>query len=221
MSKTTYFSDAVLNVLRNTTFTGIANLYAGLLSAVTNQEAGTVTEAAYAGYARQVVAMGAPAGGGGGRQIQNTGVPVFPAIVGGPLTWIAVGFYDALTVGNLLEVVFVSSIGPMMGVADAANGITNDLISSPLHGLTTDQKVRIEAFPGGATIPAGIAEDTEYFVLAAGLTTEVFKISTSSGGAAVNITAEGKCLVVPYTPLVTQTGDQPTYAASQLTIVED
>src|SRR3990172_5990150 len=78
MAKTTFLSDALLNaVLRNTTYTSPVTVYAGLISAVTDLEAGTVTEAAYTGYARAAAAFGAPAANSGARRCQNSGLLSF------------------------------------------------------------------------------------------------------------------------------------------------
>jgi lambda family phage portal protein len=59
--RTTYTSDKILNLYRATTFTAPAAVYAGLLTAVTDAEAGTVTETSYGSYARQAITFGAPA----------------------------------------------------------------------------------------------------------------------------------------------------------------
>jgi len=66
--RTTYASDKILNLYRGTTFTAPAAVYAGLLTAVTDHEAGTVTETAYGAYARQAITFAAPGASLGGRQ---------------------------------------------------------------------------------------------------------------------------------------------------------
>ena len=58
--RTTFTSDKILNLYRGTTFTAPAAVYAGLLTAVTDAEAGTVTETTYGAYARQAITFGAP-----------------------------------------------------------------------------------------------------------------------------------------------------------------
>jgi hypothetical protein len=74
----------------------------------------------------------------------------------------------------------------------AANALAStDLITSYAHGLTTDDRIFVAAV-GGDALPTGLATTTLYFVLATGLTTDAFKISTTSGGAAVDITANGE-----------------------------
>ena len=79
MSKSTNLTDELLDhVYRNLAFTSPTNVFAGLYEAVTGLEAGTGTETAYTGYARQAITFGAPAAGLGGRQITNSAAVTFP-----------------------------------------------------------------------------------------------------------------------------------------------
>lgn len=96
------------------------------------------------------------------------------------------------------------------GTVDAA-GVTGDLIQSAAHGLSNDQRVIVyNVF--GESLPTGLTEGTIYWVV--GVTTNTFQVSTTQGGSAVNITAQGELVfqrVVPETfssagNHVTQTG---------------
>jgi hypothetical protein len=69
---------------------------------------------------------------------------------------------------------------------------STDLLSGPTHGLTTNDMVFIGA--ASATLPTGLSNGT-YYVIASGLTSTAFKVSTTVGGSAVNITADGAVLV--------------------------
>src|SRR3954468_13362666 len=103
--RTTYTSDKILNLYRGTTFTAPAAVYAGLLTAVTDAEAGTVTETTYGGYARQAIPCGAPGASLGGRQVLASAI-TFPAKSdAGAATIVAVGIFDAVSAGNLLDVI--------------------------------------------------------------------------------------------------------------------
>lgn len=218
--RTTYLSDKLLNhVYRNTAMTSPTTVYAGLITAVTDAEAGTVTEASFAGYARVAAAFSAPGANLGGRQIVTSGAVTFAAKTdAGSVSVIAVGIWDALTVGNLLDIIYLDGADPFVGVATDTAG---DLIRSTAHGLTTDQLVRLEQFSGTGTLPTGPSENTTYFVLAAGLTTDDFKISLTSGGAAIDITAVGKVLIHRLTPKSIAQNDQANFAAGVLKIAED
>ena len=68
----------------------------------------------------------------------------------------------------------------------------------------------------GAVIPTGLSENTAYFVLASGLTADVFKLSTTSGGAAVDITAGGAALFMPYKAVTVATNNTPQFAVGAL-----
>lgn len=70
--------------------------------------------------------------------------------------------------------------GPGNGTAAAST----DLISITAHGLKAGDQVIFTALTGGL----GLQLDMAYFVLATGLTTNVFAVSTRPGGAAVDIT---------------------------------
>src|ERR1043165_8490898 len=63
-----------------------------------------------------------------------------------------------------------------------------DLLATTGHGLTTDTPIRF--FTTG-TLPGGLATATTYYVIASGLTADVFKVSATQGGSAVDITSTG------------------------------
>lgn len=194
---TTYFRDKVLTVMDGVTFTTFTP-YAGLIQSITDWRAGTVTEASYTGYGtRPSISFGAAANTSpaGGRQVANDADTTFPQNTGSSQNQIAYGIWDAATSGNLCMIGLLDADPPILGVANDTS--TEDLIA-PAHGLSTDQRVFVMAAPG-AVIPTGLSENTAYFVLAAGLTTDQFRLSTSSGGSAVNITAKGAALFIPYT----------------------
>lgn len=71
--------------------------------------------------------------------------------------------------------------------------LTNNDIESPTHGLAANDRVFFETVEGLA-VPTGLTAGTLYFVIATGLADDIFRVSTSSGGAAVDITAEGQVL---------------------------
>jgi hypothetical protein len=53
------------------------------------------------------------------------------------------------------------------------------------HGLTAGDKV---VFTGGTTVPCGFTVNTIYYVISAGLTTDEFQVSATSGGASISVT---------------------------------
>jgi len=93
-----YTEDAVLNHLfRNIALISPTTVYLGLYTG-TPTDAGGGIEVSGAGYARQTIQFGAPSGG----VISNTSAVSFTATGGNYGTVVAVGIFDALTVGNLL-----------------------------------------------------------------------------------------------------------------------
>jgi len=86
--------------VRNVAYTSPVTVYLALFTAVTDAEAGTGTEVAVAGYARQAVAFGASTDGAG----SNSAIETFGPLSGsGTVTHAAL--FDALTVGNALTVI--------------------------------------------------------------------------------------------------------------------
>jgi hypothetical protein len=208
--KTTYLLDAELNhVFRNSALSSPTTVYVGLLTAVTNARAGTVTEANYAGYARKAVTFAAPGAGLGGRFIQNSGAVLFDKKTdAGSVNVIALGIYDASSGGNLLEVQFLDGADPVAAIVDGT-GVTNNTLAASNHGLANDQQVRLERQPGLQAVPTGLAEDTTYFVV--GTANDTFQLAATQGGAAIDITGEGGVLVHRVTPVALAQNDQANF----------
>jgi len=200
---------------RDALFAGTyAPTHIGLIKTITAWRAGTVTEAAYTSYARAAITYGAAGNTTptGGRQRANSGAVTFPANTGSSEDQIAWGEYSASSGGTLYSIGMLDTDPPIFGV-----GNVDDTIDAYAHGLQTDQRVFVLAAPG-AVIPTGLSEDTAYFVLASGLTADVFKLSTTSGGAAVNVTAGGASLFAPYKAVTVAGGATPSFAIGALVI---
>lgn len=203
---TTSFRDTVLGTLGG---------FVGLIKAITDFRAGTVTEAAYTGYGtRPAISYGAAGNTTptGGRQKANSAAVTFPQNTGANEDQIAWGIWSAATAGTLQAIGFLDADPPVLGT-----GLTSDLIEAFGHGLQTDQRVFVLAAPG-APIPTGLSENTAYYVLAAGLTADVFSLSTTSGGAAVNITAGGAAFFMPYKAQTIATNATPEFAIGALVV---
>lgn len=117
MSKTnTFENDIQLHIFNNVAIADIGDvsglpasatpgsLYIGLITAVTDGEAGTVTEATFGSYARQAVAR---ASGAGGWTVTNNvatnfDAVTFPEATSGNETITHFGIWDSLTTGTLL-----------------------------------------------------------------------------------------------------------------------
>lgn len=209
---TSSYRDSILNALRGTDVTAWTG-FVGLLTAVTDFRAGTVTEANYTGYGtRPSASFGAPANTSpaGGRQIANSGAVTFPQNTGSSQDMIAYGFYTASTGGTLRAIGWLDADPPILGTATTA-----DTITAPAHGLANNQRVRVLACPG-AVIPTGLSENTTYFVINAA--TDTIQLSTSQGGAAVDITASGAAFFMPHTPVTVAASATPEFAIGALVL---
>lgn len=100
------------------------------------------------------------------------------------------------------------------GTVDATN-VTNDTVTSNGHGLVnTDRVILFNVV--GETIPTGITEGGAYFVV--GAATDTFQISTTSGGAAVNLTGQGEVYFEKVVPEVFAGQGQITAAIGALVL---
>lgn len=133
-------------------------------------------------YARKAVAWSAASTG----QRTNSGLITFdvPGLAGGFIYWI--GMFSLVTAG-----VYYGAAPPGGQIARQASVLAStDFFTSPGHSLANgDQAVVFDAEGGG--VPAGLVEGTTYFVV--GVSGSTFQLSLTSGGAAVNVTADGYC----------------------------
>jgi hypothetical protein len=103
---TNYLENKIIDHLfQNTAYTGPATLYIALFTAVTDGEAGTVTEVSGGSYARATVTASvgnwADATGNNGTTT-NVAVVAFPSATADWGTITHFGVYDASSAGNLL-----------------------------------------------------------------------------------------------------------------------
>jgi hypothetical protein len=126
----------------------------------------------------------------------------------------AVAVYDALTAGTQ-KVWLPAGSSARIAISVDAAGVTNNDIFSEAHGLAANNSVLFWD-THNAGLPAGLAEDTEYFVIATGLTADTFRVSTTQGGAAVDLTDEGVGDAQKFTPEVFAA--QGTYQVSTFTV---
>ena len=147
-------------------------------------DTGATAELTGGGYARQQVAFGAAASG----TLSNTGAITWSVPAGNVVAW---SIWDAVTAGVCFQTGWFNTATPAvgLGIVRSADLAGND-VQSVAHGLATDDRVVFETIEQLAT-PTGITLGTIYFVLAAGLTTDAFNVSTTSGGAELDITAAG------------------------------
>ena len=128
-NKSNYLEDALLNhVLRNTSYTSPTTVYLALFT-VAPTDVGGGTEVSGGSYARQALTFAAPVSG----SVSNSGAVTFPQATASWGTIVAVGIFDAVTVGNLLYYGALST----SKVVD-----TNDQISFANGAITAVRRVR-------------------------------------------------------------------------------
>lgn len=93
-----YLENEILDHILGTGSYTMPTVYLALFTAVTDGEAGTVTEVSGSGYSRQLCAFGAASGG----VASNSALEQFTAAGGNWGTITHWGLYDASTTGNLL-----------------------------------------------------------------------------------------------------------------------
>ncbi len=112
---------------------------------------------------------------------------------------VAFGSYDAASAGILLEVdwfIKPNSRTPFTAVA------ATDILTAVAHAFINGAKVVIQ----GTGLPSGLSADTIYYVI--GVSGNTFQLSTTSGGAAINFTADGDGTIFEVvTQVVVQNGD--------------
>ena len=161
-------------------------------------------------YARQAVTWGAAASEI--KQNTNTITIDLPAGTYGYLT-----YWNAST-GNTNNFRGYAPInGTVRGMFTIDTTLTNDQLLSPAHGLVnTDRVTLYNVF--GTALPTGVTEGTVYFVVNS--TSDTFKVSTTSGGAAIDLTAVGggEGYFEKIIPEVFASQGQFTIASSALTL---
>lgn len=144
----------------------------------------------------------------------NSGALTIP--VGAGNTVICAGLFDASTAGNLLGLAAIGTAAQIWGVANVAAS-TDTFTDLEAQTLAADDRVAFAAVEDGA-VPTGLSATTLYFVRATGLTSTAFTIATTSGGAAVDITADGSVFWMRTTPQTFSLAGNLTIAGAALSI---
>lgn len=132
-------------------------------------------------YARQAVTWGAAAA----EVKANTGALTIDVPAG---TYGFLCFFNASTGNTNNYRGYVPINGTVHGFFSVDTTLTNDQFLSPGNGLANGDRVMLFNALGTA-LPTGVSEGTVYFVV--NVATDTFKVSTTLGGAAVDLTAVG------------------------------
>lgn len=130
-------------------------------------------------YARKSLTWNASSGGS--KALAAT-LPTWDVPAGSTVAWI--GFWT-LTSGGTFRGMLPAGAGALQPcMAEITADLTANTMFAKAHGFAADTRVVF----WGANIPTGLTVGTIYFVIATGLTADVFEVATTSGGAAVDIT---------------------------------
>lgn len=161
-------------------------------------------------YARQSVAWGAAASG----QKSNTGAITLDVPAG---TYGFLTYWNASTGNSGTQYRGYAPINGSVkgfGTVDSA-GVTADAIQSAAHGLVDNDRVMVfNVF--AESLPTGLTEGTVYHVVSAA--TDTFEVSTTQGGASVNITGQGELFFQKVVPETFGAQGQITIAAGALVL---
>lgn len=162
-------------------------------------------------YARQGVVWGAAASG----QKANTGALTFDVAAG---SYFAFGLFNAVSgnSGTFLGYIPFGGSSTVKGFA-SSDVIANDKFWSAGHGLANGDAVLIynvfaESLPAGT----GLTEGVVLYVV--GSATDSFQLATTSGGAAINVTAPGELYFQKVVPEIFASQGQITVAAGALVL---
>lgn len=179
-------------------------------------EAGTqsTSECAYTNYARKAVA----------RATAQWTVTANTATTDNDNAWPTAGVTAAETawfvgcgrqVSGANELDYIAPIGSVQGEGTAT---TADVMTVPGHTLANDERVCLFAVPGKA-LPAGVTAGTVYYVIT--VSGDTFSISTTLGGAAVNVTAAGAFIAFEMSGIAIDDGVTPTILAGTINFIEE
>ncbi|WP_157253192.1 hypothetical protein [Nonomuraea typhae] len=143
--------------------------------------AGTEASGGTPSYARQAVTWAAAASG----QKSNSGALAIDVPAG---SYAYLLYFNASS-GNTNNYLGYAPInGSAKGFFSVDTTLTNDALFSVAHGLADGDRVQLfNVF--SETLPTGLTEGTLYYVVNSA--TNSFKVSTTQGGSAVDITAMG------------------------------
>jgi hypothetical protein len=171
--------------------------------------AGTEATGGSPAYARQAVTFGAAASG----QKSNSGALTIDVAAG---NYGVLLFFNTLTGNSNSYLGYAPINGTVKGFGETdSTGVTNDTITSSGHGLSNTDRVQVfNVF--AESLPAGLTEGTIYYVVSAA--TDTFKVSLTSGGAAVDITGQGECFFQKVIPETFGSQGQITVAVGALVL---
>lgn len=211
-----YNATAWANVADNASASPITTITVRLHTADPGETGtGTTNEANYTSYAP--VAVNRNSGGWtvATNTVVNAGAVTFPACTGGSNS---ITHFSTTTASGASTILHYGPVGPITAVY-GFTAVTTDTITTPGYTPTNDDRVSIYTVEGSASVlGAGATQGTVYFVINA--SGETCKLSTTSGGSAVDFTTSGAGILHKHSVLAVSSGITPSFTAGQLLITE-
>jgi hypothetical protein len=172
----------------------------------------TTSECAYTSYARTAVARSAGGFTRTGQVMSNTADINAPACTGGSETATHWSLGTASSgAGKILH------SGPLASGAKIFTATVADTLTVPANAFVVDNRVVFYALPGVA-LPTGIVQGTVYWVKT--VSGNDITISTTQGGATLDVTAAGGGKIALSSQLAISSGITPKVTAATLAITE-
>jgi hypothetical protein len=130
-------------------------------------------------YARKALTWAAASGGS---MALAATLPTWDVPAGTTVAWW--GGWDAVTTGTFLFMLPAGGGTLQPCSVETSAGITANTFNAKAHGLVANNTVVF----WGTGIPTGISVGTIYYVISAGITADVFEVSATLAGAAIDIT---------------------------------
>jgi hypothetical protein len=179
-------------------------------------EAGSqnTSECAYTGYARQGVVRSGSGWTVTGNQVVNAAQIQFgEKTAAADETMFFVGIGRSSSGAGTLDYILPIASARQLFTADTADNIT-----VPGMSLAVDDRICFFNF-GEGVFPTGLTAGTVYFVKT--VSGNIITVSTTSGGAAVDVTVAGAGIAYKMAGRLVNNGTNPTIAASGLLLNED
>lgn len=186
----------------------------------------STNEISYTGYGRIPVACstaGWTVGSPDAQSVTNAADLTFGQMTGG--TGGLARFWGVGTIpsaaGTTLDLWYFGALQlqQVRGCSVDATGVTNNDILCPAHGYAAGDNVQFVDAAAGV-VPGGLTEGTWYYVISTGLATDTFRVSTSIGGGAVDISGQGVCYVAKALEQTVSLNVEPTIKAGKIIISE-
>lgn len=204
----------VNEVFGGVAFAADATLFAALLTTMPADDGTGAVEANYGGYARVSVTNNATNFPSANPKVNGTAINFVQATTAQAGLIRGLAWFNAASAGTMRAYARLCDKLSPMAVAIAAT----DTIWAPGHTLVNGEKAIVWA-PAGVTLPTGLTADTEYFVV--GVSGNSLQLSLTSGGTAIDITADGAMIIARSRFDVVNIGTTPQFAASAFSFLMD